>query len=179
VPRARAGSGSSVSLAIQSGGQSGVDRAGLDVARALQISYRGWCPRGGWAEDFPTPPGLLPLYPGLAETPSADPQQRTAWNVRDSDATLILTPDPALTLSPGTAFTSTCAELIFVKPLHVADLSRDDSCEAAAHWLHARLDAHARDEFFLNVAGPRESESPGLHDRAVRWLMRVLHAFMS
>src|SRR5262249_11759655 len=142
VPRSRTGLGASVSLAIQSGGQSGADRAALDVARTLQIPYRGWCPRGGWAEDFPSPPGLLSLYPGLAATPSADPQQRTAWNVRDSDAPLILTSDTSLTFSPGTVFTSTCADLIFRKPLHVADLSRDSSCEAAAVWLRQRLDAH-------------------------------------
>ena len=40
-----------------SGGQSGVDRAVLDVALARGIDYGGWCPKGGWAEDFPEPPG--------------------------------------------------------------------------------------------------------------------------
>ena len=37
---------------IRTGGQSGVDRAALDVARALNIEICGWCPRGGWAEDY-------------------------------------------------------------------------------------------------------------------------------
>jgi hypothetical protein len=162
-----------VLLAIRSGGQSGVDRAALDVARALQISYRGWCPRGGWAEDLPSPPGLLAVYPGLTETPSWDPAQRTAWNVRDSDATLIVTPGPDVTRSPGTAFTRECADSIFVKPLHIADLSRDESLDTAAAWLRARLDAHTSDEFLLNIAGPRESESRGIHDRAMRFLTRL------
>jgi hypothetical protein len=45
-------------LVIVSGGQSGVDRAALDVANELAIPYAGFCPRGGWAEDFPQPPAF-------------------------------------------------------------------------------------------------------------------------
>ena len=73
-------------MKLLSGGQSGVDRAVLDVALARGIAYGGWCPKGGWAEDCPTPPGLLTKYPRLKETPLADPAQRTEWNVRDADA---------------------------------------------------------------------------------------------
>jgi hypothetical protein len=62
-----------------------------DVARALSISYEGFCPRGGWAEDFREPPGLLARYPRLRETPLADPAQRTEWNVRAANAVLVLT----------------------------------------------------------------------------------------
>jgi hypothetical protein len=79
---------------VVSGGQTGVDRAALNAAIAAGVDYGGWCPRGGWAEDHPDPPGLLSPYPGLRETPSPDPAQRTAWNVRDSAATIILRPDP-------------------------------------------------------------------------------------
>jgi len=64
-------------MKLISGGQSGVDRAVLDVAEAYGITYGGWCPKGGWAEDFPQPPGLLARYPNLKETPFADPAQRT------------------------------------------------------------------------------------------------------
>ena len=70
---------------IRTGGQSGVDRAALDVARELNIEICGWCPRGGWAEDYTTPPGLLSDYPELTETPSAGTTQRTLWNMRDAD----------------------------------------------------------------------------------------------
>jgi Circularly permutated YpsA SLOG family len=77
-------------MKLLSGGQSGVDRAVLDVALARGIAYSGWCPKGGWAEDFPEPPGVLANYPQLAETPLADPAQRTEWNVRDADAYLIV-----------------------------------------------------------------------------------------
>jgi hypothetical protein len=64
-------------LTIVSGGQTGVDRAALDVAIELGIPYRGWCPKGGWAEDMLNPPGVLILYPELRETQDADPRQRT------------------------------------------------------------------------------------------------------
>src|SRR5207244_8064617 len=68
-----------------SGGQTGVDRAALDVALELGISSGGWCPKGRRAEDGPIPE----RYP-LAETPWAGYPQRTEWNVRDSDGTLVL-----------------------------------------------------------------------------------------
>ncbi len=87
-------------LSIHTGGQTGVDRAALDFALARGLSYGGWCPRGGWAEDFPVAPGLLAEYPRLTETPSDLPEQRTAWNVRDSHATLILVRGDELSRSP-------------------------------------------------------------------------------
>jgi hypothetical protein len=103
-------------MTIRSGGQTGVDRAALQVAVALGIPYGGWCPRGGWAEDSPTPPGVRAHFPILVETPSPDPRQRTAWNVRDSDATmLIVDSDPSD--SRGTEFTHACAELMLQRPI--------------------------------------------------------------
>jgi hypothetical protein len=71
---------------IRSGGQTGVDRAALDAAVLTGRPYEGWCPKGGWAEDFLHPPGLLTKYPHLMETPSESPERRTDWNVRDSAA---------------------------------------------------------------------------------------------
>src|ERR1700722_8066936 len=90
-------------MKLLSGGQSGVDRAVLDVALAQDIDYGGWCPKGGWAEDLPEPPGLLAKYPLLKETPLADPAQRTEWNVRDADACMILADAEDLAVSSGTA----------------------------------------------------------------------------
>mgnify|MGYP006174065873 CR=1 FL=1 len=82
---------------IISGGQTGVDRAALDAAMAAQYPVGGWCPQGRRAEDGPIPRD----YP-LRETPSAEYAQRTLWNVRDSDATLVLTPGP---ITGGTRWT--------------------------------------------------------------------------
>ena len=64
-------------LRIRSGGQTGVDRAALDAAVLTGRPYEGWCPKGGCAEDYLHPPGLLTKYPNLMETPSKSPEQRT------------------------------------------------------------------------------------------------------
>jgi hypothetical protein len=86
---------------ILSGGQTGVDRAALDAAIERGIACGGWCPKGGWAEDMPRPPGVLALYPMLQETPLGDHVQRTEWNVRDSDALMVLLDDHGLCSSGG------------------------------------------------------------------------------
>ena len=62
----------------------------------------GWCPKAGWAEDLPNPPGLLAKYPKLKETPQSNPLQRTEWNVRDSDAALVITDGGGMAVSIGT-----------------------------------------------------------------------------
>ncbi len=161
-------------LTIRSGGQSGVDRAALDVARREGLPYGGWCPRGGWAEDFPSPPGLLALYPRLIETPSAAPEQRTAWNVRDSHATLILIRGDELARSPGTQFTRLCAELVFLRPCLVADIARPEALAAARRWLALVASGLNAAEWVLNIAGPRESQAPGIYAEAKEFLGRLL-----
>lgn len=153
-------------LRIISGGQSGVDRAALDFAIAQGIAYGGWCPRGGWAEDFPHPPGVRAKYPGLAPTPRADPQQRTRWNVRDSDATLILVAQDA-GVSQGTAFTLACAQEL-ARPHLVIGLGETDALRAVQSWI-ADVAPHR-----LNIAGPRESESPGIYRAAMNFLNALL-----
>lgn len=158
---------------IVAGGQTGVDRAALDTALALGIPYGGWCPRGGWAEDLPEPPGVRALYPGLAETPGADPAQRTRWNVRDSDATLIVLPARA-TVAAGTALALSAA-LELDRPLAVVHL--DDADADAALAAARSLLAELPDPGSLNVAGPRESEAPGVYSAAAALLCSLLGAF--
>jgi hypothetical protein len=154
---------------IVSGGQSGVDRAALDFAIAHGIDYGGWCPRGGWAEDHPTPPGLLASYPRLRETPSHDADQRTVWNVRDSHATLVLRLQDGRT-SPGTALTVRVAGELD-RPLRVVLLPGAPAESRAAVW---RLIGMLPGGGVLNVAGPRESEAPGIYRRSLCFLEAVL-----
>src|SRR5262245_62085561 len=109
-------------MKIISGGQTGVDRAALDAAIELGIPYGGWCPQDGWAEDCPHPPGLLARYPELRATPLADPAQRTEWNVRDADASLIIVDARGVPASRGTALAAEFAGG-YGKPLLIVDVS--------------------------------------------------------
>jgi hypothetical protein len=147
---------------IVSGGQSGVDRAALDFAIARGIPYGGWCPKGGWAEDFPDPPGLLAHYPGLRETPDRDTRQRTEWNVRDSDATLVLTRTKAH--SPGTSV-GIAATQTYAKPHLIVDIDAPDAAGRIQAWLLEYPDIR-----ILSIGGPRESEAPGIYRAALSLL---------
>ena len=142
-----------------SGGQTGVDRAALDAARALGLATGGWCPRGRKAEDGP----IDPAYP-LNETPSDDYAQRTEWNVRDSDGTLVLSRGRP---SGGTAFTIRVARTLG-RPLLVLDLREDPDPGAVRRWARSASIA------VLNVAGPRESQRPGIGEEARAFLGRAL-----
>jgi hypothetical protein len=163
-------------LSIVSGGQTGVDRAALDVAIALAIPYGGWCPRGGWAEDLTEPPGVTAKYPLLREAPLADPAQRTEWNVRDSDAVLILTGSTGLAASQGTALAHKLAER-HAKPLLLLALDQPDAAMHAARWLSDELAGRTTDApLRLGVGGPRESEAPGIYRQATEFLRALLGA---
>lgn len=153
---------------VVSGGQTGVDRAALDAAIAHGLPYGGWCPRGGWAEDLEEPPGLLARYPALRATPAAEPEQRTRWNVRDSDATLILLPGGRPRAASGTALTIATAEELG-RPLMVVDLDGAGAGEHAATML-----AELPPGGVLHIAGPRESGAPGIYRTARELLAGLL-----
>jgi hypothetical protein len=144
---------------IVSGGQTGVDRAALDVALERRIECGGWCPRGRRAEDGPIPE----RYP-LSETSWDGYPQRTEWNVRDSDGTLILIRGEA---DRGTALTERLAKQKN-KPCLVVDLAQPWDLDKVRHWIETNRIAT------LNVAGPRESSSPGIGDEAQRFLRQLL-----
>jgi hypothetical protein len=159
-------------MKIISGGQSGVDRAALEVAIARGIAYGGWCPRGGWAEDFPDPPGLLANYPLLKETPLADPAQRTEWNVRDGDAVLILVDAGGVAVSQGTVLARGLTTR-YRKPVLVIGLGEPDAAARARAWLDAQLTTFG-DNLVLSIGGPRASEAPGILGAATVFLTNLL-----
>lgn len=147
---------------IVSGGQTGVDRAALDVACELGIACGGWCPRGRRAEDG----RIAEIYP-LRETESADYSERTERNVEDADGTLVITNGP---ITGGTALTVRCARRLG-KPLLIVDLREG----GAERWVRELQDWVLRNQIrVLNVAGPRESQQPGIYDAARRLLTVVL-----
>ena len=144
---------------LVSGGQTGVDRAALDVAISLGIPCGGWCPRGRRAEGGP-----IPHHYPLQETPPSSYPQRPAWHGRDSDGTLVLTRGVP---KGGTALTVSLARRAG-KPVCVVDLDERPSPAEVAEWID-------REEVqTLNVAGPREGEAPGIHDEAMAFLRRSL-----
>jgi hypothetical protein len=144
---------------VISGGQTGVDQAALDAAAGAGLVCGGWCPKGRWSEAGP----IDERYE-LTETPSADPAQRTDFNVRDADGTLIIARAP---LTGGTALTRRLARRR-ARPCLVADPRDAAAPEAIRQWL-------AEHEIrVLNVAGPRESGHPGIYGQALDLLRRVL-----
>jgi hypothetical protein len=147
---------------IVSGGQTGVDRAALDVAISQGIEHGGWAPQGRLAEDGP----IASKY-RLKESQSSDPAQRTEWNVRDSDATLILS---SLPLGGGTALTQHLA-IRDERPLLVINLdlhSIASAVDSVLGWLDCT------DGNVLNVAGPRGSEQPQAYNLTYEILRKVL-----
>ncbi len=135
---------------IISGGQTGADRAALDFAIEHGIPHGGWCPAGRWAED-----GKIDARYRLKQTPSSLPAQRTKWNVRDSDATVIFSIRKRL--SGGTKLTRDFAQRFHKPYIH---LSRDADGKTAARKLRAFLKTHSIR--ILNIAGPRQSSEPKL-----------------
>lgn len=149
---------------IRTGGQSGVDRAAMDIAREYGIPLCGWCPKNGWAEDYPHAPGLLKDYPELLETPSEGTKQRTEWNMRDADAILTIIPEGSQP-SPGTDIGLSEGEKLEKPMLTVSGM---DDVPKILVWLDrlpGRID--------LCIGGPRESECHAAYAAARKILLTV------
>lgn len=146
---------------IVSGGQTGVDRAALDSALAHGLECGGWCPKGRLAEDG----RISSRYP-LREASSAIYAQRTRLNVRDSSATLVITRGEP---TGGTALTIRFAEQ-YARPCLVVDLAQNSaklSMKQVVKWIKTESTTT------LNVAGPRESGSPGIYADSLTFLNNV------
>ena len=133
-------------MKFRTGGQTGVDRAVLDVCLQSLIAVGGWCPEGRKAED-----GKIPDRYPLVELQDAGYDERTEANVLDSDATLILHLGE---ISGGTKFTVSCCAK-FNKPSLLLDL-RDENLQVQLEELVEFIEDKQIKE--LNVAGPRASE---------------------
>jgi hypothetical protein len=137
---------------IISGGQTGVDRAALDAAIFNNIPHGGTCPKGRLAED-----GVLDKIYNLIETDSSDPAVRTVLNIKNSDATLIFVPSLPLKITDGTILTIDTVKNLNKKHL-IIDLASAFQRSDIVKWV---IESNAR---ILNVAGPRESSSPGIYN---------------
>ena len=140
---------------IISGGQTGVDRVALDIALDLGIPCGGWCPKGRKAED-----GRIDSRYPLMETSSGTYRVRTGRNVRESDGTLVITRGKP---REGTALTIKVAQK-YGKPFLVVDLSLEKNPTTAERWMDTKGIQ------ILNIAGPRESQTPGIYKEASQFL---------
>ncbi len=147
---------------IISGGQTGADRAALDVAIKLDIPHGGWIPKGRKTED-----GVLPDKYHLQEMPTASYPKRTEKNILDSDGTLILSHGK---LTGGSALTRKSAKEHSKPWVHV-DMDKV-SLPDAVGIVKAWIDRHGIE--ILNVAGPRASKTPSIYDETVKILERVM-----
>lgn len=147
---------------IISGGQTGADRAALDVAIKMDIPHGGWIPKGRLTEEGP-----LPKKYNLKEMPTESYPDRTEQNVIDSDGTLIIVRGK---LTGGSDYTRMMT-LKHKKQLLGIDLNQIDHYDAASlivSWIKIqRIQV-------LNVAGPRASKDPNIYGDVLKILESVI-----
>jgi hypothetical protein len=173
-----------VDLKIISGGQTGVDQGALDAAIELGIPHGGTCPKGRKSEN-----GRIPDRFQLLEHPSDKYPPRTRKNIQDADGTLLLVHGTnGLARSRGTKLTlELCRGMR--KPVIAANPRRPEHVDQVVSWV-LELERKAegvpgwlpelsqRDRpLVINVAGPRESMAPGIHDETVKFLSMVVSQF--
>lgn len=163
---------------VISGGQTGADRGGLDAAIELDIEHGGWCPKYRKSEA-----GTIPTKYNLQETESSSYKERTEFNIVDSDATVIIADTSKGKMSSGSELTE---ELCYKLNKSVLIISYwgssnpetaiymfEDQVKIVVGWLkYTGIKV-------LNVAGNRESVSPGIQKFTKELLVgviNVLHA---
>ena len=155
-------------LQIISGGQTGVDQAALRAAMEMDFKIGGWCPPGRVCEDNEIPsefPMVETENERSPQAPDIPRSQRTEYNVRDADATLILKPHDA-GIDPGTKWTIECARL-YKKPCYIIDPYAPEAEIQICSWLKKKPVR------ILNIAGPAEETSPGINQQAYHLLIRI------
>ena len=149
---------------IISGGQTGADQGGLDFALEYGIEAGGWCPKGRICEN-----GVIPARYPVEEVEEDDYNLRTKLNVRDSDGTLLIIRDGFM--EEGTHLTvDYCKELS--KPQFLVDLKimsgqMQSIYSALADWIDKNQIS------VMNVAGNRESNSPGIQKETAELLTKL------
>lgn len=138
---------------IISGGQTGADQGALDAAIEAGLAHGGWIPKGRKTESGP-----LPAAYQLKEMPTTAYPPRTARNVAEADATVIVSHGP---LKGGSLLTQTLARNQAKPVLHL-DLSQTAAFAAARQLSDWLRESGIR---VLNVAGPRASEDPAIYQK--------------
>lgn len=151
-------------LKVVSGGQTGVDQAGLFIASEVGLEIGGWCPKGGLDENKID---IRRQFPSLVEATTSNPDERTKLNIRDSDGTLIIVPSWPLPekIKDGTLLTIEEAQRL-KKPYLIFSLTdKEQNSNIIQKWVQDN------DIEVLNIAGPRESNSPGINEKTREMLL--------
>jgi len=147
---------------IISGGQTGADRAGLDVAMELRLEHGGWVPKGRRAEDR-----MVPSRYQMRETFTHEYWERTQLNVMDSDGTVIFSRGP---LKGGSKLTKDFC-IKHKKPCIHIDFDETETLEAKRLFRQWILENSIS---VLNVAGPRASEDNNIYQLVKKFLLDAL-----
>lgn len=150
-------------MRIISGGQTGVDRAALDVALELGLLHGGFVPKGRKAED-----GRVPEKYNLIELSSTSYPVRTRANILEADGTLILTPPRP---TGGTRLTAKIAHQ-YDRIWLAVDPFQNDKEDHLIQRVLTWIGSHQIET--LNVAGPRESKIPGIYEISCKFLRKLL-----
>jgi Circularly permutated YpsA SLOG family len=152
-------------IRVVSGGQTGADTAGLLAARAVGLLTGGFAPKG-WITEIGPRPALSRF--GLVQHTSDKYPPRTAANIKHSHATLII----ATNLDGGSALTAKLCDSMFKPMLHIEadDLQSANTTSKVVSWIFGLSGKH---DLVLNVAGNRESRTPGIQRDATAFLKRV------
>lgn len=143
---------------IIAGGQTGADQAGLDWAIAHGVAHGGWCPKGRRSED-----GSIDDRNNLQETPNSNYLERTEWNVRDSDATVIFTLEEKL--DGGSKKTAELAKRLGKPVLHLRPRVNPNHLVRFLNRYQVTI---------LNIAGKRETSAPGIGEYVLKVLNQTL-----
>lgn len=146
---------------VISGGQTGADQAGLAAALAVGLRTGGTAPKGWRTEAGPNPALLRDVY-GLTEHASWSYPPRTLVNIKDGDGTLVI----SRVLDGGSALTMDLCRRQRRPVLHVGHMTFVSVREVQTWLIVNKI-------VILNVAGNRESKSPGLQESAARFLREV------
>jgi len=148
---------------IISGGQTGADIGGLVGAERVNIKTGGYAPKGFKTEKGPQT-GILKKRFGLIEHNSANYQPRTLENIKAACATLIFSTNAE---SKGTRLTIQFCNKENKPHLLMNPSSRE--CENEIIDVINRVKPR-----ILNIAGNRETVSPGISSRVACIIEHVM-----
>ena len=146
-------------IKLISGGQTGADRAALDVAISLGLDYGGALPKGRLTEEGP----LDLKYDRMTEMKSGGYAARTEKNVKDSDGTIIFTVGK---LTRGSALTVRKCKKHGKPYLHInlEQWPKEKTIEVVQKWIDRNKPQ------VINIAGSRESKTPGIYENVFQIL---------